>query len=186
MSLITGGTGLDPFCLPTTINGVKHQLIIGPIGSGKSSLLGAMVCAYTGIPDSRIIWLDVDYSSFVLAHLLGASYRDVGAPDSEPLNPMDFLYVDGGMEWLKRWFERLFKRWNLELDERDTEDFNDALRKAKRENVFNLSGLYALVYGGTPGRNRIRRILDTYTKDWGHIFNPADRPRNDMASSQVS
>jgi type IV secretory pathway VirB4 component len=86
--LITGGTGLEPFSLPLEVHGNRHILILGPTRTGKSTLLAAIVTAYTGIPQSRILWLDVDYSSFVLAHLLGAQYRDVGARDGLGLNPL--------------------------------------------------------------------------------------------------
>lgn len=188
-ALQTGGTGLEPFSLPTRISGVGHQLIIGPTGSGKSSLLGAMVCNYTGVPNSRIIWLDLDYSSFVLTHLLGdiADYRDVGAPESPPINPMSFLYVPGGLEYLYGWFERLFKRWKeFELSERAFEDFTDALKTAKREGVRNLSGLRALIYSeGSGERDKIRRILQHYIVQWGHIFN-APSHTIDRDDSRVS
>ena len=36
--LVCGGTSLTPFYWPVVIGGVKHQLIIGPTGAGKSSI----------------------------------------------------------------------------------------------------------------------------------------------------
>jgi type IV secretion system protein TrbE len=167
--LICGGTGHEPFWLPTHINGVANQLIIGPTGSGKSGLIGAMVCAYLGVPAARITWLDLDYSSFVLAHLLGeaADYRDMGAQDTPALCPLAFLDQPDGLEWLFGWFERLFARWNFELDERQSEEFAFCLREARRTGVRTMSGLRALI----PGEQvRIRRILRHYTTYWKHIF----------------
>src|SRR6266851_4201860 len=64
--------GREPFYPPSHIGGVANQLMIGPTGSGKSAALGVSVAATTGLLDARIVWLDVDYSSFVLAHALGA------------------------------------------------------------------------------------------------------------------
>jgi type IV secretion system protein VirB4 len=172
--LICSGTGREPFWWPTYIGQVGHQLIIGSTGTGKSGLIGALVAAYTGVPDARIVWLDLDYSSFVLAHLMGADYRDLGSPETPPINPLSFLDQEGGLEYLYGWFERLFKRWNFELNERDFEDFTDALRKAQREGTRNLAGLRALIYGGGDGRDKIRRILQHYITYWGHIFNAQD------------
>jgi type IV secretion system protein VirB4 len=166
--LVCGGAGSrSPFYFPTHINGVANQLIVGPVGAGKSSLLGAMVSAYLGIPAARIAWLDLDYSSFVLAHLLGADYRDMGAQDTPPLCPLSFLDQPDGVEWLFGWFERLFARWNFELDEKQSEDFAMRLREARRTEVRTMSGLFAIIPGE---QQRIRRILRHYTTYWKHIF----------------
>jgi type IV secretion system protein TrbE len=166
--LICGGAGSrSPFYFPTHINGVANQLVVGPSGSGKSSLLGAMATAYLGLPNSRIAWLDLDYSSFVLAHLLGADYREVGGQDTPALCPLAFLDQPDGLEWLFGWFERLFARWNFELDERQSEEFAFCLRDARRTDVRTMSGLRAIVPGE---QGRIRRILRHYTTYWKHIF----------------
>ncbi len=166
--LVCGGAGSRiPFYFPTHINGVANQLIIGPSGSGKSSLLGGMATAYLALPNSRIAWLDLDYSSFVLAHLLGADYREVGGQETPPLCPLAFLDRPDGLEWLFGWFERLFARWGLELDERQSEEFNFCLREARRTGVRTISGLRALVPGE---QGRIRRILRHYSTYWKHIF----------------
>jgi type IV secretion system protein VirB4 len=166
--LVCGGAGSgSPFYFPTHINGVANQLIVGPSGSGKSSLLGAMATAYLGLPNARIAWLDLDHSSFVLAHLLGADYRDMGAQDTPPLCPLSLLDQPDGLEWLFGWFERGFARWNFELDERQSEEFAFSLREARRTGVRTMSGLRAIIPGE---QGRIRRILRHYTTYWRHIF----------------
>ena len=160
--MLTCGT----FTLPSEVGGVKSQLIVGPAGTGKSTLLSAMACAYLG-DGGRIAWLDLDYSSFVLAHLLGADYFDVGNTGGGALCPLACLDDEGGLEWLDAWFERLFARWDLQLDERQAEDFQWALREARRRGVRTLSGLRALI----PGEmQRVRRVLHHYIRYWGHIF----------------
>jgi type IV secretory pathway VirB4 component len=63
---------------------VANQFIIGSTGSGKSVLLGQMAAGATGLPDARIVWLDLDYSSFVLAHALGANYIELAGDNSSP------------------------------------------------------------------------------------------------------
>jgi type IV secretion system protein VirB4 len=169
-ALVCGGTGSKaPFYFPSHVNGVANQLIVGPTGTGKSALLGVIACAYLGIPNARIAWLDLDYSSFVLTHLLGdqADYRDMGAQDIAPLCPLALLDQPDGLEWLFGWFERLFARWNFELDERQSEEFAFCLREARRTGVRNISGLRALIPGE---QGRIRRILRHYSTYWKHIF----------------
>jgi type IV secretory pathway VirB4 component len=166
--LICGGAGSQkPFYFPTHIGGVANQLIVGPSGSGKSTLLSVLATAYLSIPNSRIAWLDLDYSSFVLAHLLGANYRELGAEDTPALCPLALLDQPDGLEWLFGWFERLFARWNFELDERQSEELAFCLREARRTGVRTMSGLRGIVPGE---QGRIRRILRHYTTYWKNIF----------------
>ncbi|MBV8357545.1 MAG: hypothetical protein JO189_06355 [Deltaproteobacteria bacterium] len=120
----------------------------------------------TGV-GTRIAWLDLDYSSFVLTHLLGADYRDIGSQDTPPLCPLAFLDQPDGVEWLFAWFERGFARWNFELDERQSEEFAFCLREARRQGIRTLSGLRAII---PNEQGRIRRILRHMTTYWKHIF----------------
>src|SRR5262249_46957156 len=102
------GAASTPFHVPARVNGLGHMLWIGPSGSGKSTLLSVLACSALSQPDSKIAWLDLDYSSYVLSHLLGADYHDLGARDSQPLCPLAQLDTEGGIEWLAYWFERAF------------------------------------------------------------------------------
>ena len=72
-----------------------------------------MVAGTTGLPDARIVWLDLDYSSFVLAHALGATYIELAADNSSPLAPLRHLDDENGAGWLFDWFTRLFQRWDI-------------------------------------------------------------------------
>jgi type IV secretion system protein TrbE len=73
--LACGGSGKEPFYPPTHIGGVANQLIVGPIGAGKSAYMGATIAAVSGLLNAQIVWLDLDYSSFVLAHALAGRQR---------------------------------------------------------------------------------------------------------------
>jgi type IV secretion system protein VirB4 len=173
--LVCGGAGSGaPFYFPTHINGVPSQLIVGPSGTGKSTLLATMATSYLGLPDARIAWLDVDHSSFVLARLLGADYRDIGSDDSSPLCPLALLDQPDGVEWLFGWFERLFARWpgangqpSYQLNEDESEEFAFCLREAQRTGVRTITGLRALI---RSQHSRIRPILRQYMTYWKHIF----------------
>lgn len=164
------------------INGVTSQLIVGPSGTGKSALIANLVCAYLGIPNSRIAWLDLGYSSFVLGHLLEAKYHDVGAADSVPLCPLAMLDQPDGLQWLMGWFQRAFKRFDLELRERQWDDFRGCLVEVKNgtnymgEPLRKLIDLRGLIRGNDRDSERIREILQQYCLvpefgGWGHVFN---------------
>lgn len=155
--LVCTGTGREPFYPPTHIGGVANQLMLGPTGSGKSAALGAWVAALTGIPDVKVVWLDLDYSSFVLSHALGADYHD-----TDGLSPLGFE-----QNWLYDWFVRLYARWGLALDERQSADLSRALALASEQGLTTMSELCALLQ-----EPRLRAITAHYTASgqWGHIF----------------
>jgi type IV secretory pathway VirB4 component len=124
--LACGGSGKEPFYPPPHIGGVANQLIVGPIGAGKSAYMGATVAAVSGLPNAQIVWLDLDYSSFVLAHALDATYIELAADESSPLAPLRHLDDENGSGWLFDWLSRLFQRWDISLDEVQAADLISA------------------------------------------------------------
>jgi type IV secretion system protein VirB4 len=165
--LVCGGSGAEPFYPPTHLGGVANQLIIGPTGTGKSALLGALVAAVTALPGVRIVWLDLDYSSFVLAHALEADYRELTVDESSPLCPLEFLNDEIGMSWLFDWLSRLFARWQILLDERQAADLTRALTLAQSQGIRSITEFFGLVQD-----SRLRGVLSHYAAGgkWGHIF----------------
>ncbi len=165
--LVCGGSGREPFYPPSHIGGVANQLIIGPTGTGKSAALGVSVAATTGLPDARIVWLDVDYSSFVLAHAMGAIYHELVADGSSPLCPLAHLDDPDGIGWLFDWFRRLFLRWQIHLDEAQTADLTETLELARSQGLRTLTLFASLLQ-----QPRLREVLSNYAGNgkWGLIF----------------
>jgi len=173
--LVCGGSGKEPFYPPSHIGGVANQLVIGPTGTGKSALLGAIVAATTALPCAQIVWLDLDYSSFVLAHALGVAYQELAADGSSPLCPLVHLDDENGVGSLFDWFTRLFRRWDLTIDEVQAADLTSALELAKTQGIRSL-----FIFAHLLQDPRMRGILNNYIKGgkWGHIFDgePEDFP----------
>jgi len=165
--LVCGGSGKEPFYPPSHIGGVANQLITGPTGSGKSGYLGASVAATTALPSCQIVWLDLDYSSFVLAHALGAAYQELAADGSSPLCPLACLDDEDGVGRAFDWFTRLFARWQITLDEAQAADLSAALELARSQKLRSLTLFSKLIQDP-----RLRGILSNYIKGgkWGHIF----------------
>ncbi len=171
--LICGGSGREPFNLPSHVAGVANQLIVGPTGSGKSGLLGVIMAATTGLAGARIVALDLDYSSYVLAHALQADYRELAADGSSPLCPLAHLDGANSLGWIFDWFMRLFARWpELALDETEVQDLTRALELAKTHGLRTLTLFTHLLQ-----HPRLRAGLSNYITGgkWGHVFdgNPA-------------
>jgi type IV secretion system protein TrbE len=185
--LVISGPSLEPFAWPTHVGGNPHQLWLGPTGTGKSFDIWFVALALLGIPDSRIVALDYGYSSYVVSHLLASEYHDVGAPDAVPLCPLAMLDEPGGLQWLMGWFKRMFKRWDLELRERQWDDFRDNLVKAKTGTDYlgqplrQLADFRGLIQPNTRDDERVREILQQYCLPahlggFGHIFNGKPNP----------
>ena len=195
--LVCSGSAGEPFHFPTHVRGVGHMLGIGSTGAGKSSLAALLACAIQGIAESRLAWLDLGHSSFVVGHLLGAEYHDVGHPDSTPLCPLALLDRPTGLQYLMGWFERLFfRRKGFELDEAGSKDLRNALMDVRmrknygvtNEKCRNLIDLYAALPSGNEQRTRMRAIVKELTEDYGYIFGgePLDATNNRIAVYELS
>ena len=152
--LVCGGSGRELFNPPSHIGGVANRLVIGPTGSGKSAALGVLVAATTGLPGARAVWLDLDYSSFVLAHAMGATYHELAAEGSTPLCPLAHLDDPDGIGWLSEWFRRLFLRWQIQLDEAQTADLTEALELARSQRLRTL-----ILFANLLQQPRLREVL---------------------------
>jgi type IV secretory pathway VirB4 component len=179
--LICVGAGRAPFYFPAHVAGVSNALIVGATGSGKSVLLGTMVAAASCLPRVKIDWLDIDYSSFVLAHALGADYRELAADRAAQLAPLRHLDKPGGPEWLLAWLIRLFARWRVEPSARQVSELERALELAKTENLRTMT-----LFCGLVQDHEARRILHHYTAagPWGGIFD--GEPAEDDAKNFLS
>jgi type IV secretion system protein TrbE len=163
--LVVSGSGYSPFSVPTHHNSLGHALLIGGSGDGKSTLLNTQVAATTAIPDVRMIWIDREYSSWVLTHALDGTYIELAGDKSSPLCPLQFLDLPNGETFLFDWFIRLFTHWQLNLDERQAADLLEALRLAKVTGMRTMTAFMHLIQD-----RRMRAILAHYCGQWAHIF----------------
>ncbi len=69
--------GSRTFRLNLHVSDVGHFMVIGPTGTGKSTLLGLIGCQFRKYPSSRVIVFDKDYSNRVWLKALGGDYFDV-------------------------------------------------------------------------------------------------------------
>src|SRR5437660_725141 len=86
-SLLYAATaGATPFRLNLHVSDVGHTLILGPTGSGKSTLVGLLMAQFFRYPEAQVFLFDKDYSAYVLAHACGAEYYDILGDSERPLS----------------------------------------------------------------------------------------------------
>jgi type IV secretion system protein VirB4 len=165
--LVCIGNRSHPFYYPFRIAGVGNTLGIGSVGKGKSTLLALQLAAWLGVPDARAYVLDLDGSSFVLAHCLGAKYYELATDNCAPLAPFAHLQEEGGAQWLLGWLMRLFKRWDITLTPEQVSELTESLRLAAENPAMSMTLFASLV-----NEAQLRSVLEHYTADgaWGNIF----------------
>src|SRR5438445_330825 len=109
-SLLYAATaGATPFRLNLHVSDVGHTLILGPTGSGKSTLVGLLMAQFFRYPAAQVFLFDKDYSAYVLAHACGAEYYDILGEGDRPLSfyPLATLDTLADRVWAQEWLELL-------------------------------------------------------------------------------
>jgi type IV secretion system protein VirB4 len=87
--------GQTPFRFHKHVGDVGHGLIIGPIGSGKSTIIDFMIAQSFRIPGVQVFVFDKGYSSFVLTRACGGHHWDLG---NDPISAAPLINVDQDIE----------------------------------------------------------------------------------------
>ncbi len=101
--------GATPFRLNLHVSDVGHTLILGPTGSGKSTLVGLLMAQFFRYPGAQVFLFDKDYSAYVLAYACGAEYYDIAGDDERGLAFTPLAGIDRSHErrWAQEWLEVL-------------------------------------------------------------------------------
>jgi len=101
--------GATPFRLNLHVSDVGHTLILGPTGSGKSTLVGLLVAQFFRYPGAQVFLFDKDYSAYVLAHACKAEYYDIAGDGDQGLAFTPLAAIQQGHErrWAQEWLELL-------------------------------------------------------------------------------
>ena len=108
------------------VEDVGHTLMIGVIGSGKSTALGVIAVNGRAVPGMQIFFFDKGYSAFVLTKALGGKHLDL-VENHVPLQPL--ALIDDPTERMK--IQALLEEWmplqNVKLRPRETDALHRGL-----------------------------------------------------------
>ena len=87
--------GQTAFRFHPHVSDVGHGIIIGPIGSGKSTFIDFMIAQSFRIPDMQVFVFDKGYPSFILTKACGGQHWDLG---NDPISAAPLINVDQDIE----------------------------------------------------------------------------------------
>lgn len=136
--------GSRTFRLNLHVGDVGHFMIIGPTGTGKSTLLGLMGCQFRKYPRSRIVVFDKDYSNRIWLKSLGGDYFDVyGGAKFAPLAILASLKEESAefeaeMTFLVEWLSEICELQKVSITPDKKEKIEQSLRALVKSGTENL------------------------------------------------
>ena len=158
LQAFTGGN--TPFRFNLHVSDVGHFLIVGPTGSGKSTLIAALLAQFRRYPGARVFAFDKGYSLFALTMGVGGVHYDVAADDSKlqfcPLASIDRSTAEQG--WAEQWIGELCELQGVRLNPAHVAAIHRAmslLSKAERKTLTD--------FVATLQNRELREALQHYT-----------------------
>ncbi len=128
-----------PYYFTGYVGQLGHTLILGPSGTGKTTLVNLAWSAYRKYPGARVIGLDRDYSMRTTMLLQGGNYIDL-TPEKHGaggacMGPLRALLADGDLShlaWCVDWIELLASQRGYRPTSMDRQRLEVALRSLAR------------------------------------------------------
>lgn len=100
--------GATPYRLCLHAGDLGHTAIIGPTGSGKSTLVATLVAQHFRYPKARVFVFDKGYSMQPLVWAAGGQHYDIaGDTDDVSFCPLASINEQSEIEWATEWVEQL-------------------------------------------------------------------------------
>jgi len=107
---------------------VGHVAGIGPVGTGKTTVLGFLLAMTTAFDVTQVVF-DKDEGLHILVRALGGAYLPLGNGRPTGCNPLQLPANPDNVEFLKGWLRRLVSRTPDDaLTVRQEDDLDQALR----------------------------------------------------------
>lgn len=100
--------GATPYRMCLHAGDLGHTAIIGPTGSGKSTLVASLAAQHFRYPKARVFVFDKGYSMQPLVWAAGGQHYDIaGDTDDVAFCPLATIDQQSELEWAAEWVEQL-------------------------------------------------------------------------------
>ncbi|MGK9452023.1 conjugal transfer protein TrbE [Acidithiobacillus caldus] len=101
-------TGSTPFRLNLHVSDLGHSLILGPTGSGKSTILNLLAAQWLRYRNARVFCFDKGRSMYVLTEAVGGQHYDIGGEYSQlAFAPLERIDSPNERVFAEEWLESL-------------------------------------------------------------------------------
>jgi type IV secretion system protein VirB4 len=121
--------GSTPFRLNLHVSDVGHTLILGPTGTGKSTLLGLLAASARRYPDASVFVFDKGRSMEALTRAVGGQHYDIAGEDTSLcFAPLANLHQAGEQGWAEDWVATLMALQGVVLTPPQRKELGRALK----------------------------------------------------------
>jgi len=157
MMAITNGS--TPFHVNIHQGEVGHTLMLGPSGTGKTTLAGAVAVQALRYPGARVFCFDRGRGIWPATMMVGGEYYDIAAPGSTVcFAPLRHIDTEADAAWACEWVEALCELNKLELQPAQRNAIAEAIERLRGTPSRSLTDFSLTVQDA-----RIREALQHYT-----------------------
>ncbi len=121
--------GTTPFRFDLHQGDVGHTMIVGPTGSGKSVLLGAIAVQWLRYPEAQVFYFDKGASSRAATLLTGGRFHFLGGDHSElAFQPLAEIDTPEDRAWAQEWVQDIVAAEGVEITPQVKEEIWGGLR----------------------------------------------------------
>jgi type IV secretion system protein VirB4 len=119
-------TGYSPFRVSLHVGDVGHTLIVGPTGSGKSTLVSFIMAQHFRYDTAQVFCFDKGYSSFILSQACGGDHYDIGNSHFA-FCPLANVDQPNEKIWAENWLETLLELQGVKVTPNHRQKIHNAI-----------------------------------------------------------
>nr|WP_226856419.1 conjugal transfer protein TrbE [Acidithiobacillus caldus] len=152
-------TGSTPFRLNLHVSDLGHSLILGPPGSGKSTILNLLAAQWLRYRNARVICFDKGRSMYALTEAVGGQHYDIGGEYSQlAFAPLERIDSPNERVFAEEWLESLAILQGVPMSAQERAVIHRAVEGLAQESGRSIADFVNLVQS-----IQIKQAIEVYT-----------------------